>query len=78
MRVALRAPRRSILEMCPAFGDRLVLTSLWLRHVEHPNLVRVFDHGVTEEADPRAFQAVELVEGEGLDSLLARSGGQPW
>lgn len=77
-RAALRVPRRSILAVCPAFGDRLVQTSLWLRHLNHPNLVRVLDHGLTNEAQPRAFQAVELVDGEGLDALLLRAGGRPW
>ncbi|MEZ4380454.1 MAG: protein kinase [Nannocystaceae bacterium] len=77
-RVAIRVPRRVTLERSPCFGDRLVRASLWMRRVDHPNVVRVLDHGVTDEPAPRPFQIVELVDGEGLDALLAGEGPRPW
>jgi serine/threonine protein kinase len=77
-RAAIRVPRRTILERSPCFGDRLIRTSLWLRRIEHPNLVRVLDHGITDEAAPRPYQIVELVDGEGLDAVLLREGARPW
>ena len=41
----------------------------------HPNTVRIFDYGVTD--DGVSFYAMELLEGENLASLVAREGALP-
>ncbi len=46
-----------------------------LGELTHPNTVRVFDFGVTE--DGICYYAMELLEGEDLGSLVAREGPQP-
>ena len=48
-----------------------------VRRLEHPNIVRLYDHGETEEGLP--WMAMELVRGEDLGNLLARKGAlTPW
>ncbi len=43
-----------------------------LSRLEHPNIVRLLDWGETDGGDP--YLAVEFLEGETLDRLLARTG----
>ena len=47
----------------------------FLKTLEHPNVVRVFGGGVY---DDEAYLAMELVQGESLDEILATSGRLPW
>ncbi|MBX3273724.1 MAG: serine/threonine protein kinase [Sandaracinaceae bacterium] len=46
-----------------------------MSELTHPNTVRVFDYGVTE--DGIWYYAMELLEGEDLGKVLSRSGAQP-
>jgi eukaryotic-like serine/threonine-protein kinase len=41
----------------------------------HPNTVRIFDYGVTD--DGVSFYAMELLDGESLGALVARAGALP-
>jgi serine/threonine-protein kinase len=43
--------------------------------LSHPNTVRVFDYGVTD--DGVSFYAMELLHGESLATLIAREGALP-
>jgi serine/threonine protein kinase len=47
----------------------------FLKSLEHPNVVRVYGGGVF---DDEAYIAMELVQGESLDEVLAASGRLPW
>ncbi|MBX7192997.1 MAG: serine/threonine protein kinase [Sandaracinaceae bacterium] len=46
-----------------------------LRSLEHPAVVRVLDAG--EDSDDRAFTVMELLDGETLETKLARDGAMP-
>ena len=43
--------------------------------LKHPNIIAIFEIG---EAEGQLFIAMELVEGPGLDGLIAERGGLPW
>ena len=43
--------------------------------LKHPHIITIFEIG---EADGQLFIAMELVEGPGLDVLIAERGGLPW
>ncbi len=43
--------------------------------LSHPNIVRIYEAGVREGIP---FMAMEFVDGESFDRLLARSGALPW
>ncbi len=50
---------------------RLQREAIAAARLDHPGVVRVFDCG--ETADGRTYLAMELVEGEGLDQVIARA-----
>ena len=58
----------------PAFVQRFKREVLTLQRLDHPNIVRIFDHG---ESDGAYYYAMEYVEGVGLDSLLAKKEKMP-
>jgi len=51
----------------PAFLQRFKREVQTLERLDHPNIVRIYDHGESEGA---CYYAMEYVEGVGLDSLL--------
>jgi serine/threonine-protein kinase len=53
------------------FGREIVATA----ELTHPNTIRIFDHGVTE--DGLWYYAMELLSGEDLERLVAREGPLP-
>ena len=55
--------------------DKINREARVLKHLDHPNLVKVFGAGVDED---RIFFASELVQGESLSSLLSRRGTLAW
>jgi eukaryotic-like serine/threonine-protein kinase len=57
-----------------ALHARFLRESRALAAVDHPNVVRIYEAG---EADGRLYLAMELVKGENLRELLARSGALP-
>ncbi len=57
-----------------AFVQRFKREVLTLERLDHPNIVRIFDHG---ESDGAYYYAMEYVEGVGLDSLLAKKEKMP-
>ena len=59
----------------PAFVDRMRLEAQALASVRHPNVVLVFDCGVTSAGVP--YLATELLEGRTLQSLLRERGALP-
>jgi serine/threonine-protein kinase len=73
--VALKLLRRE--HRCSAsqreyLAERLTREATALTAIRHPAVVRVFDFGVQHDGDP--FIAMELLDGESLGSLLARTG----
>jgi eukaryotic-like serine/threonine-protein kinase len=64
MRVALKLVRGDL--AAPEHRERLLLERRVLARLDHPNIARLLDVGVTEEGTP--YFAMELVEGELLDS----------
>lgn len=52
--------------------DRLVAEAIKARRVDHPNVVRVLDRGVS--GDDEDFVVFELVEGESLSDYVKRNG----
>ena len=66
--------RRAMKIMLPEFAgqaeyqERLRREARGLRHVNHPNIVRVFDYGVAQ--DGREYYVMELVDGQTLRQRL--------
>lgn len=56
----------------PDFVLRFEREAQLAARLDHPNIVEVFDFGSTE--DGREYMVMRLLEGEGLDVLLARRG----
>jgi serine/threonine-protein kinase len=54
------------------FVERFRAEAVVMRRLKHPNAVQVIDYDETE--DGRPFMVMEYVEGESLDTLLARTG----
>jgi serine/threonine protein kinase len=54
----------------PRTFERFMREALVAQRLEHPNTVRIYDLGQTEEGVP--FLAFELLRGESLDQVLAR------
>jgi len=50
---------------------RLLLEAQTLANIDHPNIVRVQDGGVTTETPPRPYFVMELLRGQTLSQLLA-------
>jgi len=53
-------------------AERLRREAVAIRRIEHPNVVRLFDYGITSDGNP--WIAMELLHGETLASLLSRVG----
>ena len=62
------------LTAAPTFLQRFKREVLTLQRLDHPNIVRIYDHGEWEGA---YYYAMEYVEGAGLDSLLANKEKMP-
>ena len=58
----------------PSFLQRFKREVLTLQRLDHPNIVRIYDHGEWEGA---YYYAMEYVEGVGLDSILANKERMP-
>lgn len=59
----------------PDFADRLRIEALALANIEHPNLVRVHDYGITASGAP--YLEMEKLEGRSLSEELAERGALP-
>jgi serine/threonine-protein kinase len=66
--VALKMLRREVAG--PEAVERMSREARTAAQLGHPAMVRVFDFGTTELGEP--FLAMELLQGEGLNTLLAR------
>ncbi len=58
----------------PSFLQRFKREVLTLQRLDHPSIVRIYDHGEWEGA---YYYAMEYVEGVGLDSILANKERMP-
>jgi serine/threonine-protein kinase len=68
-RVALKLPRPG---WAAGWAERLKRESEILAGLEHPNIARLYDAGVTPEGRP--YFAMELIEGEAIDAHCASRG----
>jgi serine/threonine-protein kinase len=68
-RIALKLPRPG---WVPGWAARLKRESEILAGLEHPNIARLYDAGVTPEGRP--YFAMELIEGEAIDAHCAGRG----
>jgi len=71
--VALKLLRRDLLDQ-PGMPERFRQEVKLARRVTHRNVARTFDIG---ESDGEKFLTMELVDGEGLGTLIAREGALP-
>ncbi len=69
--VALKVLRQSFADH-PRVVDRFLREARAVGVIEHPNVVQIYDAGVTEDGLP--YLAMELVEGEPLTARIAREG----
>ena len=67
---ALKVMRRSLVST-PELQHRFLVEINALRRLTHPGIVRAFDCGI-DEAENRAFFAMEYIEGEPLSAVLER------
>ena len=51
-------------------AKRMVLEARTLAKIDHPNVVRVHDGGITTEATPRPYFVMDLLRGQTLAELL--------
>lgn len=72
VRVALKLIRAELSDAIPGIGDRLLQEARAAARIVHPAIIRVFDFGTTERAEP--YIAMELLEGESLGAALERRG----
>jgi serine/threonine protein kinase len=73
--VALKLLRREDRPVGPQrdyLSERLTREATALASIRHPAIVRVFDFGASSWNDP--YLAMELLEGDSLGALLARTG----
>jgi serine/threonine-protein kinase len=67
--VAIKLP---LTEIVPHSVPRMLREAQLSAQIVHPNIVRVFDFGITKEREP--FIVMELLQGETLEDMLARDG----
>jgi eukaryotic-like serine/threonine-protein kinase len=70
--VALKILRSDGAVVTPQAATRFEREVRATAELSHPNTVRVFDYGVTD--DGLCYYVMELLEGQSLESLVARSG----
>jgi serine/threonine protein kinase len=68
-KVAIKIPHT---ELADALRPQFVTAARALSRIAHPNIVDIYDFGVTEAGTP--YIVMELLEGETLDVLVARRG----
>lgn len=74
--IQLSVDRRVAIKTITGSGDassreRFRLEASTIAHLQHPNIVQLFDYG---EAEGQPYVSLELVTGQALDKLLSESG----
>ncbi len=71
-RVAVKVLHRSA-GILPGVRERFFDEARIASCIDHPGIVRIFDHGVSEEGDP--YLAMELLEGQSIEERAQQTSG---